>query len=73
MEDKNVEVVVSEETKNVGILSKVTDVFKKHGKKIAVGAAIATVGLIALGLKKRASVPVDVDYEDLPVDDYVEA
>lgn len=72
MEDKNVEVVVSEETKNVGILSKVTDVFKKHGKKIAVGAAIATVGLIALGLKKRASVP-DVDYEDLPVDDYVEA
>ena len=61
---KNVEVdeveETMEETKN-GILTKVGDVMKKNGKKIAVGAAVVvTIGVVyALG-KKTFEVPSEV-------------
>ena len=58
MED--LEEVCEEEVKE-GLLSKVKTGFKKHGKKIAVGAALGMAGVIGYMLGSKS----DYDYEHI--------
>lgn len=58
-------VAVAEEEKE-GFLTKAKNGFKKHGKKVAVGAAVAAAGVIGymLGLKTDDSEYVVYDMDD---------
>ena len=59
--EENTEIEVEE----TGKLSKVMSGIKKHGKKIAVGAAVAAASLIGFALVKnaRSSSDYDSDYD----------
>lgn len=62
------EVVIVE----VGLLDKVKTGLKKHGKKVAIAAAIGTVGLIGYALVKKtpdaSNVLADVDFTEVTDD-----
>lgn len=61
MDEQFVEVEETEEKK--GLVAKIVNFGKKNGKKLAIGAGIAAVGLIgyALGNKSRGSEETDWD------------
>ena len=69
------EVIVEEtvDCEKVGFLDKVKTGLKKHGKKVAIAAAIGTVGLIGYALVKKSpdvsnvldDVVTDVDFTEV--------
>ena len=70
-EEKTIDVEVEEfieEEKSEGLLTKAAKGLKKHGKKIAAGAVVATVGLIGyaiIGSKpKEEFVNTDIHIND---------
>lgn len=66
------EVEIEEETKAEGVLTKAAKGLKKHGKKVAAFAAVATVGLIgyALGSKSKDNVCESEDTGVYYLDDH---
>lgn len=72
------EVIVEEtvDCEKVGFLDKVKTGLKKHGKKVAIAAAIGTVGLIGYALVKKSpdvsnvldDVVTDVDFTEVTDD-----
>ena len=56
------EVCEPEEEVKEGLLTKVKNGFKKHGKKVAVGAAVAVAGVVGYMLGSKSE--YDSDYID---------
>ena len=56
------EVCEPEEEVKEGLLTKVKNGFKKHGKKVAVGAAVAVAGVVGYMLGSKSE--CDSDYID---------
>lgn len=64
------EVEIEEIDGNEGRMSKVKTIIKKHGKKIAVGAAIAASALVGFALKHRHhNVEIEDETDLIEVDD----
>lgn len=64
-----VDEVIEEETKSKdSLVSKVFNVVKKNGKKVAVGAAIGAVGLIGYALGSKVHHDDDSNDDDVTVD-----
>lgn len=67
--NENLNVEESVEMEEKGFLSKVKEGLKKHGKKIVVGAAITTVGLIGYKIGSKNNVEVSNDLLDEVISD----
>ena len=63
--------VVEQENKSNGFISKISDFAKKHGKKIAVGAAVLAAGVLGVVIGKKSTDESDGDYNE--EDDVIEA
>ena len=63
--------VVEQENKSNGFISKFSDFAKKHGKKIAVGAAVLAAGVLGVVIGKKSTDESDCDYNE--EDDVIEA
>ena len=56
--------VVEQENKSNGFISKFSDFAKKHGKKIAVGAAVLAAGVLGVVIGKKSTDESDCDYNE---------
>lgn len=64
MTDKNVIEAKETEVQEVKEESKIVSFFKKHGKKIAAGAAVVAAGVIGVVIGKKTSGETDEYYDD---------